>query len=142
MNMAQWSDLPLVLTSDQVAAVLQLTRRTITTMLDRGDLRGIKVGKEWRVSRAELMQFVGEYKGLTLQSAAASTSRAELMQFAEDSSGTPAGVRTQSTAGTAPELVSKGGVLVVRAEPTEDLADFARRERGRRVTDLIRQAGL
>jgi len=58
MNMAQWSDLPLVLTSEQTAAVLQLKRRTIANMLDRGDLRGVKVGKEWRVGRAELLRFV------------------------------------------------------------------------------------
>jgi excisionase family DNA binding protein len=58
MNMTQWSDLPLVLTSDQAAAVLQLKRRTIANMLDRGDLRGVKIGKEWRVGRAELMRFV------------------------------------------------------------------------------------
>lgn len=27
-------------------------------MLDRGALRGVKIGKEWRVSRAEMMRFV------------------------------------------------------------------------------------
>lgn len=54
----QWSDLPLVLTSEQVAAVLQLKRRTVTNMLDRGELQGVKIGREWRVSRAALMQFV------------------------------------------------------------------------------------
>jgi len=54
----QWSDLPLVLTSEQVAAVLQLKRRTVANMLNRGELRGVKVGKGWRVSRAALMQFM------------------------------------------------------------------------------------
>jgi hypothetical protein len=29
MNASQWSDLPLVLTSDQAAAVLQVNRRTV-----------------------------------------------------------------------------------------------------------------
>ena len=118
MNMAQWSDLPLVLTSEQVAAVLQLQRRTITTMLDRGDLHGIKVGKEWRVSRAELMRFV------------------------EGSPRTRSGVRARAKPGAEPMLVSKDGVLVVRAEPVEDLTDITRRERDRRVADLIQQAGL
>jgi excisionase family DNA binding protein len=50
----------LVLTSEQVAAVLQLKRRTVTNMLDRGELQGVKVGKSWRVSRTALMQFVGD----------------------------------------------------------------------------------
>lgn len=58
MNMTQWSDLPLVLTSEQAAAVLQLKRRTIANMLDRGDLHGVKIGKEWRISRAELQRFL------------------------------------------------------------------------------------
>ena len=44
MNTAQWSDLPLVLTSDQAAEVLQVNRRTLTNMLDRGTLRGVKFG--------------------------------------------------------------------------------------------------
>ena len=46
MPTSQWSDLPLVLTSDQAAAVLQINRRTLTNMLDRGVLRGVKIGKE------------------------------------------------------------------------------------------------
>jgi len=36
-----------------------------------------------------------------------------------------------------PVLVDKGGVLVVRAEPLGDLADFARGERERRVKELV-----
>jgi excisionase family DNA binding protein len=59
-RMVQWSDLPLVLTSEQVAAVLQLKRRTVANMLGRGELQGVRVGKSWRVSRTALMQFVGE----------------------------------------------------------------------------------
>ena len=43
---------------DQAAAVLQINRRTLTNMLDCGALRGVKIGKEWRVSRAEMMRFV------------------------------------------------------------------------------------
>jgi len=35
------------------------------------------------------------------------------------------------------ELVEKGGVLVVRAEPLADLNDVTRRERERRVSELI-----
>ena len=55
MNTAQWSELPLVLTSDQAALVLQINRRTLTNMLDRGALRGVKIGKEWRVSRDDAL---------------------------------------------------------------------------------------
>ena len=117
MNVMQWSDLPLVLTSDQAAAVLQLKRRTIAKMLDRGDLHGVKVGKEWRVSRTELVRFV--------EGNAASTA------------GSPA-----PTADTVPSLTNKGGILVVQAESTADLTNFLKHEHDRRVAELIQQAAL
>lgn len=118
MNITQWADLPLVLTSDQAAAVLQLKRRTIANMLDRGDLYGIKVGKEWRVSRAELIRFVA----------------------GGDSASNPA--ITASALETAPALVDQDGVLVAQVEPTTDLVDLVKREHDLRVADLIRQAAL
>jgi AbrB family looped-hinge helix DNA binding protein len=37
------------------------------------------------------------------------------------------------------ELVEKDGVLVVRAEPLGDLGNVTRRERDRRVSDLLQQ---
>lgn len=115
--MAQWSDLPLVLTSDQAAAVLQLTRRTITNMLDRGDLRGVKIGKEWRVSRAELQRFV--------EAGVAPETNGESLPIV----------------GADPVLADKGGVLVVQARPLDDLAAFVGREHDRRIVELIHQAG-
>jgi excisionase family DNA binding protein len=117
MNASQWSDLPLVLTSEQAAAVLQLTRRTITNMLDRGDLRGAKIGKEWRISRAELLRFV-EGDALLVRARALAADDVE------------------------PSLANKGGVLVIQAEPLENLVEFISGERVRRVEELIRQAGL
>jgi excisionase family DNA binding protein len=120
MNVSQWSDLPLVLTSDQAAAVLQLKRRTIANMLDRGDLRGVKIGKEWRVGRAELIRFVEGNGGSKARAAH----------------------QTEAEAGARPVLMNQEGVMVVRAEPLNDLADFVRREHDQRVADLIQQAGL
>lgn len=40
------------------------------------------------------------------------------------------------------ELVEKGGVLVVRAEPLADLNDITQRERKGRVSELIQRAAL
>ena len=97
MNASQWSDLPLVLTSDQTAEVLQLKRRTVTNMLDRGDLRGIKIGKEWRVNRAELLRFV-------------------------EGGAVPKAQREASPMATGPSLTDTGGVLVAQTEPLDDLA--------------------
>lgn len=118
MNASQWSDLPLVLTSEQAAEVLQINRRTLTNMLDRGTLRGVKIGKEWRVSRTEIMRFVEGNGTKTPPVAASAPSEA------------------------AATLVNKGGVLVVQAEPLVDLTDIVKQERARRVAELIQQAGL
>jgi bifunctional DNA-binding transcriptional regulator/antitoxin component of YhaV-PrlF toxin-antitoxin module len=41
-----------------------------------------------------------------------------------------------------PVLVDKAGVLVVRAEPLDDLTNVTRRERDRRLFDLLQRAGL
>ena len=117
MNASQWSDLPLVLTSDQAAAMLQVKRRTIANMLDRGDLRGVKIGKEWRVSRAELMRFVD---------GGAAKARGEVSPMVD----------------TIPTLTNKGGVLVAQAEPLDDLAGSIKREHDQRVAELIQKAGL
>ena len=38
-----------------------------------------------------------------------------------------------------PDLVDKQGIIVVRAESSEDLADVTRRERSRRVADLLKR---
>lgn len=117
MNASQWSDLPLVLTSEQAAAVLQISRRTLTNMLDRGILRGVKIGKEWRVGRAEIMRFV-EGSGTKTPPVAATTN-----------------VEAAAT------LTNKDGVLVVQAEPLADLTDIVKQERARRVAELIQQVG-
>ena len=116
MTVTQWSDLPLVLTSDQAAAVLQLTRRTITNMLDRGDLHGFRVGKEWRVSRAELVRFV---EGGAADALAATTPQDEV----------------------SPALIDKDGVLVAQVEPLRDLSDFVRREQELRIAELVQRVG-
>ena len=105
MHTSQWSDLPLVLTADQAAAVLQVNRRTLTNMLDRGTLRGVKIGKEWRVSKAEMMRFV-EGNGTKTPPVTASP-------------------RSEAAA----TLVDKGGLLVIRAEPLADLTDIVEQER-------------
>lgn len=113
MPVSQWSDLPLVLTSDQAAQVLQVSRRTLTNMLDRGTLRGVKIGKEWRVSRDELMRFV-EGNGTPSPTPAAATPIEET-----------------------PALVEKEGLLVVRSTPLKDLSDIVRQEREHRIVSPL-----
>jgi excisionase family DNA binding protein len=121
MTTSQWADLPLVLTSEQAAKVLQLTRRTITNMLDRGDLRGVKIGKEWRISRAELVRFV------------------ETGSMPRSQAQPPSGVLDIDAT---PIVTNKGGILVVDAQPLEDLTSFVQNEHDQRIADLIRQVRL
>ncbi len=118
MTTSQWADLPLVLTSEQAAKVLQLTRRTVTNMLDRGDLRGVKIGKEWRISRAELMRFV----------------EPDVTPVSQ-----PRQAADASSMDAAPLVIDEGGILVVQAQPLQDLSDFVQRERERRIADQIGQ---
>ena len=51
---------PKLLTPVQIAEALQLTESTITRWLRNNRLRGFKVGKDWRVSKADLDAFLEE----------------------------------------------------------------------------------
>jgi len=47
-----------LLTPSDVAERLQVNERTVTKWLRKNDLRGYKIGKEWRVSDNDLKAFV------------------------------------------------------------------------------------
>ena len=47
-----------LLTPPQVAEQLQVSENTVTHWLRKGYLRGYKIGKEWRVSAADLGNFL------------------------------------------------------------------------------------
>ncbi len=47
-----------LLTMPAVAERLQIKERTVTQWLRKGYLRGFKIGKEWRVSAADLGNFL------------------------------------------------------------------------------------
>ena len=47
-----------VYTLDEVAAKLQVTRRTLYAYLRDGQLKGIKIGREWRISETNLNEFL------------------------------------------------------------------------------------
>ncbi len=54
-----------LLTPVDVANRLQVNERTVTQWLRKGHLRGFKVGKEWRVSAADLEGFLQASTNLT-----------------------------------------------------------------------------
>jgi excisionase family DNA binding protein len=49
---------PKTYTVDEVADILKVHTRTIYRMLERGEMRGFKVGTAWRVSQESLDAFM------------------------------------------------------------------------------------
>lgn len=47
-----------VYTLQEVADILQITRRTVYTYLKDGKLKAVKIGKFWRVSEENLEEFI------------------------------------------------------------------------------------
>ena len=45
-------------TLDEVADILQVTRRTLYTCIKAGQLKAVKMGKYWRVSEESLQAFI------------------------------------------------------------------------------------
>lgn len=52
-----WTQLPLILDAEQLAVVLAVSKSQIRRMIADGQLRGVKVGREWRVTKDELIKF-------------------------------------------------------------------------------------
>lgn len=53
-----------VYTLDEVAKILQLTRRTLYTYVREGKLKGVKIGKYWRISEENLADFISTGTGV------------------------------------------------------------------------------
>jgi excisionase family DNA binding protein len=52
-----------LLTTQEVADYLGLTRRTIYTYIESKTLPAVKIGKEWRVKKSELEAFINRGSG-------------------------------------------------------------------------------
>ena len=50
--------LPKVYTVDEVAALLKVNPRTVYRMLERGEMKGFKVGTAWRISHDAIEAFM------------------------------------------------------------------------------------
>ncbi len=55
-----WDQVPIVINLPYVAVILKANPEVVRRYLASGKLKGFKVGREWRVSKKELMAFVGE----------------------------------------------------------------------------------
>ena len=51
-----------IFTPDQVAKELSISVRTVRKWLRDGKIRGVKIGKSWRVSEAELERLMNPEK--------------------------------------------------------------------------------
>ena len=49
---------PKVYTIEEVAEILKVNPRTINRMLERGEMKGVKVGRLWRISQGALEAYL------------------------------------------------------------------------------------
>ena len=54
-----WTDLPLLMTVEEVAGLLRCNPRTITRKIDRGELRASKPAGAWLVRREDVLELAG-----------------------------------------------------------------------------------
>jgi len=54
------SDLPLTLRIPEIAAILGIGRNTAYSLVKSGELKCIKIGRQIRVSKGELLRFLKE----------------------------------------------------------------------------------
>lgn len=53
-----WKELPVVVTAEEAADLLRIHPNTLKSLLDSGELVGVKVGRAWRVSRDALKTYL------------------------------------------------------------------------------------
>lgn len=58
MGTTSWDELPVVLTASECARLLRLHINTVMEKLNKGELPGKKVGRQWRVEKSRLREYV------------------------------------------------------------------------------------
>lgn len=51
--------LPVVLTVEKAAQFLDINEKTLRKLLKAGDIKGKKVGEQWRILKADVLAFIG-----------------------------------------------------------------------------------
>ena len=59
-TISNWNEVPLCVDMPWILAILSVTLQTATKLLKNGDLLGVKVGREWRVTKEELQRYLRE----------------------------------------------------------------------------------
>lgn len=68
MPQVEWLTVPIPkewLSVGDIAAYLEVSDYVVATALRRGDLPALKVGREWRVARADFEQWLNQRRGVT-----------------------------------------------------------------------------
>ena len=52
-------EMPMLLDTNQAAAILNVTPRTVTRMCEQGKLKAVRVMSLWRINRDALLDFAG-----------------------------------------------------------------------------------
>lgn len=52
-------EMPVLLDTNQAAAILNVTPRTVTRMCEQGKLKAVRVMSLWRINRDALLDFAG-----------------------------------------------------------------------------------
>lgn len=58
-----WDEVPLVLSTRQVADILSVHINTVKRLITRGELPASKIGRVLRIGKADLKQYLDESKG-------------------------------------------------------------------------------
>ena len=56
-TITNWDELPLFLSVDLVATMLDVNRETVKRWLQNGTLKGFKIGKNWYIARDQFKLF-------------------------------------------------------------------------------------
>jgi len=57
--LGRWCVLIKMYSIEEVASMLGVNRNTVRRMLIRGELKGLKVGRLWRIKESDLREFLG-----------------------------------------------------------------------------------
>lgn len=53
-----WKDAPAILTAEEAAAFLRVHLNTVKKLLADGTLPGKKIGRQWRIDKADLKRYM------------------------------------------------------------------------------------
>lgn len=70
--------LPAVLTPEEARRVLRIGRRQMYQALDRGDVRGVRIGASWRIPRSAVEELLGNENEKAVDIAETPTAKEEV----------------------------------------------------------------